>query len=94
MAENNDIVIRIFTEVLFNWNVIRQDKQIMDMLDMKNNNICINLKHTNPNIDNQIIQAYALTTSLMFLYALMCPLPDFLRNDRIIENTQFYSQID
>ena len=94
MAENNDIVIRIFTEVLFNWSVIRQDKQIMDMLDMKNNNICINLKHTNPNINNQIIQAYALTASLMFLYTLMCPLPDFLQNGRITENTQFYSQTD
>lgn len=57
----------IYFNIISNWDNIKYDKNIMNVLDMRKNSMCRYHKSINPNLNNSYIQAYVLTYYIMML---------------------------
>ena len=74
------VMIETLLNVIFNWSTIKQDINVMDILDMRTNEMCIQLKNRNPTMKDSHIQAYAYTVLIMMAYVLINPIP-YISND-------------
>ena len=68
------VMTEIHLNVIYNWNVVKQDTDIMNILDMDTNKMCIFLKQTNPYQDDSFIQSYIMTMMIMMLYIVASPI--------------------
>lgn len=58
----------IFLHVLFNWNKIKENEQVMNCLDMNTNSLCRKLKQSNPSQRDGYVQAHTLSFLFMMVY--------------------------
>jgi hypothetical protein len=68
------IATKIFLSVIFNWNTINQDEQIMNVLNIESNGFCIHLKRVYPTMRDEFIQAKALTMLIIMYIMIMRPM--------------------
>ncbi len=59
--------------VLLNWNNIKKNTHIMEILDMDTNKICQNLKEENPQLVDYMIQSYVLTMLITIKQSIVNP---------------------
>ena len=64
---------RIFLEIIFNWDQIKDNCNVMETVNMNTNTMCKYMKLNNCNVDNHIIQAYVL--SFLIVLSLIMPIP-------------------
>lgn len=62
------VMSTIFLHVLFNWNNIKQNTNVMNCLDMNTNSLCRQLKNNNPTLRDGYIQAHVLSFLIMMAY--------------------------
>ncbi|VBB17852.1 hypothetical protein YASMINEVIRUS_315 [Yasminevirus sp. GU-2018] len=62
---------RIFLNTIFNWEQIRENSSVMQVLNMETNSMCRHMKMSNPSMRDQFIQAYVLSF-LLILFLIMC----------------------
>lgn len=76
----NDIMSYIYEYLMSNWDDIENDKDVMNILDVNTNNMCIHYKNIDPTLDDKHVQIKALTL-LFTLLLLMFN----MTNDNIID---------
>jgi DnaJ-domain-containing protein 1 len=47
--------------IIFNWDIIEQNENIMKVLNMDENKMCKTLKYENPDMMDSLIQGYVFT---------------------------------
>jgi len=57
---------RIFLEISKNWNELEKNETVKEMVDMKTNNLCKQIKNDNPHLRNSYIQSLVFT----FIYTM------------------------
>lgn len=60
-----DDVNNLYTEIIFNWSQIREYEEVMNVLDMETNTLCVKLKENNPMLRDEFVQARVLTILLV-----------------------------
>jgi hypothetical protein len=71
----------LFIDVIFNWNTIKQNGQIMSNLDMQSNNLCRQLKIQNPTMRDCFIQARVFTITLILVFSIITPIRNVFDSD-------------
>lgn len=69
---------RIFLSVIFSWNQLRENEEVMNILNMNTNNMCRHIKNTHPNLRDQFIQAYVLSFLLVLFLVVCVPMQNLL----------------
>jgi hypothetical protein len=69
----------IFLNVLFNWNVIKENTQVMCCLDMNTNGLCRQLKQNDPTQRDGFIQAHVLSFLIIMMYVINVTTQNIIR---------------
>jgi len=67
-------ISHIHKHILMNWDKIKNDKDIMYVLDVNTNNMCKYYKTSNPKLDDNYIQINTLTFLLSMLLFVSYPI--------------------
>jgi hypothetical protein len=73
MDNNNNIydtVIYIYQYIVTHWDDIKNDANVMNVLDINNNNMCKYYKSMNPELNDTDIQARTLTFLFSMIFVL------------------------
>lgn len=73
-------ISHIHKHILMNWDKIKNDKDIMNVLDVDTNNMCRYYKINNPELDDKYIQSHTLTFLFLMLFIVSQPI-----NNNIID---------
>lgn len=66
IIDNNNDMEKIFLEISKNWNELEENEIVKEMIDMKTNNLCKQMKNDNPHLRNSYIQSLVFT----FIYTM------------------------
>jgi citrate synthase len=77
----HDTVTHIHNHILSNWNDIKNEPVIMNVLDINTNNMCKYYKTTNSNLEDKHIQSRALTLLISLLLIVAQPIDDIIDVD-------------
>lgn len=64
-------ILKIYSYVLANWNFINNQENTKN-LNCKKNQLCLYIKFHNPDLSDDIIQAYIYSHYLYIYYFLLC----------------------
>lgn len=85
---SNDIFNCLYLNVIFSWNNIKQNSQIMNCLNMQENNLCRYYKSADPHVRDSFIQARVFTLTLIVILSLIFPIN--IDNEQINEHFLLY----
>jgi hypothetical protein len=68
-----DMTSHTFLHIIYNWATIRQNSQLMNILDMQANTMCRYFKQLNPLVIDSFIQARVLTFVLLIFCIISLP---------------------
>lgn len=73
LERTTNFMMKVFLNVLFNWTTIKQNEQIMNLLNMETNSMCRLFKNQNPTLHDVYIQANVFSLLLMLWFAMVIP---------------------
>lgn len=65
---------KIYLSVIFSWPSLSQNQQLMDILDMKKNTLCIYHKEHNQELENYMIQSFVFSIMLTIWFFVSMPI--------------------
>jgi hypothetical protein len=64
------LLTETFLAAVCNWETIKQNEAIMDVLNMKTNSLCMQLKKAEPTMEDSVIQAQIFTILIIMMYVM------------------------
>ena len=74
----NMTVDETYTTIISNWNTIKDNTEIMNVLNIDTNSMCQYIKQTNPSLSDTMIQARALTLLLFMIIFVNDPIQNMI----------------
>lgn len=69
----DDVMDNLYIKVLSNWHNIQKQVDVMNVLNMETNGLCIKMRKEQPDVSNKNIQAKVFT--ILFMMSLITTIP-------------------